>query len=185
MSEITEMPSNLSAEKAVLSAMMFSEKLYRQGLAEGIDDECFNFPTNQILFEVLKTQTRDTDGQIDLITLVPHLNDIGLLTKAGGPGAVSDVYSYAPSGSGWTGWVDSLREMKARRLGVLAAKALSEATDSTEAMQTVKDAMEAMNKEFELEWTRDQVLKEDSQEIADLLEYTIVQAIRHLIVTGR
>jgi len=146
MNDIMEMPSNLSAEKAVLSAMMFSEKLYRQGLAEGIDEECFNFPTNQILFEVMKTQTRDTNGQIDLITLVPHLNDIGLLSKAGGPGAVTDVYGYAMTGSGWTGWVESLREMKARRLGMIAAKALSGATDSTEAMQTVKDAMEAMSK---------------------------------------
>jgi len=98
------------------------------------------------LFDALKTQKRNTDGEIDLITLIPHLNDIGLLSKAGGPGAISEVYSYAPSGSGWTGWVESLREMKARRLGVLAAKALSEATDSTEAMQTVKDAMEAMNR---------------------------------------
>ena len=146
MNEIETMPSNLSAEKAVLSAMMFSEKLYRQGLAEGIDDQCFHFPTNQILFEALKTQQRDTNGEIDLITLVPHLNDIGQLSKAGGAGQISEVYSYAPSGSGWTGWVESLREMKARRLGFIAAKALSEATDSTEAMQTVKDAMEAMNK---------------------------------------
>jgi replicative DNA helicase len=146
MSDIETMPSNLSAEKAVLSAMMFSEKLYRQGLGEGIDDQCFHFPTNQILFDALKTQKRNTNGEIDLITLVPHLNDIGLLSKAGGPGAISEVYSYAPSGSGWTGWVESLREMKARRLGVLAAKALSEAADSTEAMQTVKDALEGMNK---------------------------------------
>jgi len=146
MSDIETMPSNLSAEKAVLSAMMFSEKLYRQGLGEGIDDQCFHFPTNQILFDALKTQKRNTNGEIDLITLVPHLNDIGLLSKAGGPSAISEVYSYAPSGSGWTGWVESLREMKARRLGVLAAKALSEAEDSTEAMQTARDALEAMNK---------------------------------------
>jgi replicative DNA helicase len=146
MNEIETMPSNVSAEKAVLSAMMFSEKLYRQGLADGIDVECFNFPTNQIIFEALATQTRDANGEIDLITLVPHLNDVGLLDRAGGAAAITDVYTYAPSASGWTGWVDSLREMKARRLGMIASKALSEASDSTEAMQTVKDAMEAMTK---------------------------------------
>jgi replicative DNA helicase len=146
MSDITELPSNLSAEKAVLSAMMHSEKLFKQGLGEGIDDECFHFPTNQILFSTIKTQTRDENGLIDLITLIPYLNDVGMLTRAGGPGAVADVYTYAPGGQGWSGWVDSLREMKARRLGVIAAKALSEASDSTEAMQTVRDAMEAMSK---------------------------------------
>jgi replicative DNA helicase len=64
MSDIETMPSNLSAEKAVLSAMMFSEKLYRQGLGEGIDDQCFHFPTNQILFDALKTQKRNTNGEI-------------------------------------------------------------------------------------------------------------------------
>ena len=63
MTDVTEMPSNLSAEKAVLSAMMFSEKLYRQGLAEGIDEDSFNFPTNQILFEVLKTLGQVRSGE--------------------------------------------------------------------------------------------------------------------------
>lgn len=146
MSEIETMPSNLSAEKAVLSSMMQSEKMFRQGIAEGIDEECFNFPTNQILFDVIKTQKRDSEGRIDLITLIPHLNDVGLLSRAGGPGAIAEVNSYAPHPSGWTGWVESLREMKARRMGILAAKTLSEASDSTEAMQAVRDALEGMTK---------------------------------------
>ena len=146
MSEIETMPSNISAEKAVLSSMMQSEKMFRQGIAEGIDEECFNFPTTQILFDVIKTQKRDSEGRIDLITLIPHLNDIGLLNRAGGPGAIAEVNSYAPHPSGWTGWVESLREMKARRLGILAAKNLSEAADSTEAMQAVRDALEGMTK---------------------------------------
>jgi len=146
MIEIDTMPSNISAEKAVLSSMMQSEKMFRQGIAEGIDEECFNFPTTQILFDVIKTQKRDSEGRIDLITLIPHLNDIGLLNRAGGPGAIAEVNSYAPHPSGWTGWVESLREMKARRLGILAAKNLSEAADSTEAMQAVRDALEGMTK---------------------------------------
>ena len=140
------MPSNESAEKAVLSAMMASEKLYRQGIADGIDEECFWHPTNQIIFESMKTQVRDSNGEIDLITLVPHLNDIGLLDRAGGPSAITDVYSYAPSASGWTGWVESLREMKARRVGVVASRMLSEASDSAEAIVTAKNTLDALTK---------------------------------------
>lgn len=144
--EVKAMPCNESAEKAVLSSMMIHERLYRQGIANGIDDDCFWKQTNKIIFDCLKTLKRDENGEIDLVTFVPYLNDVGLLDRVGGPSAVTDVFGYNQTGSGWANWCDSLREMKARRLAITASTRLSEASDSGEAIVTAKNALEALTR---------------------------------------
>lgn len=138
------MPSNEGVEKTVLSILMTNDNLYRQALAEGIDLECFWHPTNQIIFETIKDFKRDANGEIDLLTFVPHLNELGLLDRAGGPSAITDVLTHSMSTAGWTGWLETLKEMKGRRMYVIGSRSLSEASDSAEAMETAKGIIEAI-----------------------------------------
>jgi replicative DNA helicase len=138
------MQSNEAVEKSVLSTMMHHPNLYKQALADGIDAECFWHPTNQIIFEAIKDRPRDENGEIDLATFVPHLNDMGLLDRAGGPSAIMDVFTRNVTGSGWTLWLAELKEMKGRRIGVVGSRSLSEAVDSAEAIETAKNIIEAL-----------------------------------------
>ena len=146
MSEVRPLPSNEWAEKAVISAMMHNEILYKQAISEGVDLDCFNHPCTRTLFTAIADRERGADGTIDLITLIPHLNDVGLLSNCGGPSAVTDVYTFAPYASGWAMWVNSLREMKARRLALKAAQSLIDAADSGDALETVRVACESISK---------------------------------------
>ena len=138
------MPSNESTEKSVLSTMMHHPNLHKQAMADGIDAECFWHPTNRIIFEAIKDRPRDENGEIDLPTFVPHLNDLGLLERAGGPAAIVDVFTHNVTGSGWSIWLTELKEMKGRRIGVVGSRSLSEASDSAEAIETAKNIIEAL-----------------------------------------
>ena len=138
------MQSNEAVEKSVLSTMMHNPNLYKQALADGIDAECFWHPTNKIIFEAIKDRPRDENGEIDLATFVPYLNDMGLLDRAGGPSAIMDVFTRNVTGSGWTIWLAELREMKGRRLTAIGSRSLSEAVDSAEAIETAKNIIEAL-----------------------------------------
>ena len=138
------MPSNEAVEKSVLSTMMHHPNLYKQAMADGIDLECFWFPTNQIIFEAIKDRPRDENGEIDLATFVPHLNELGLLERAGGPSAIMDVFTRNVTGSGWSIWLEELKEMKGRRISVVGSRSLSEASDSAEAIETAKNIIEAL-----------------------------------------
>lgn len=140
------MPSSIMAEKAVLSCMMQTLSLHTRGRADGIDSDCFWHPTNKILFTAVNELGRDDNGEIDLITLIQHLQDSEELDRAGGASAVYDVFGYSPTASGWGSWCDSLREMKARRLAITASTRLSEASDSAEAIVTAKNALEALTR---------------------------------------
>lgn len=141
---IQAMPSAIMAEKAVICCMLRQAQLYSRGKAEGIDFAAFHFPTTRILFDLMETSQRDTNGEIDLITAVHSLNDTGDLAKAGGPSAISEVFSYVPNASGWSNWTEQLREMKARRLAMLASERIKDASDSTEAIQEAKNALAAL-----------------------------------------
>ena len=138
------MPSNEAVEKSVLSTMMHHPNLYKQAMADGVDAECFWHPTNQIIFEAIKDRPRDENGEIDLATFVPHLSELGLLERAGGPSAIMDVFTRNVTGSGWSIWLEELKEMKGRRIGVVGSRSLSEAVDSAEAIETAKNIIEAL-----------------------------------------
>ena len=144
--ELKAMPSSIMAEKAVLSCMMQTQSLATRGKADGIDIDCFWHQTNRVVYEIISKLQRNEDGEIDLITLVQSLQDAGDLDKAGGASAVYDVFSYSTTASGWSSWCDTLREMKARRLAVIASTRLSEALDSSEAILTAKTALEALTR---------------------------------------
>ncbi len=56
------------------------------------------------------------------------------LSSAGGPSAVTEIYSYAVSTGGWTQWVSQAKETQALRTAQQAAHELHEAGTSEEAI---------------------------------------------------
>jgi replicative DNA helicase len=146
MTELQPYPSAILAEKSVVSSCLQSERLYRQAKAEGIDLDAFHHPQTRIVFDEIERMTRDDNGEIDLPTLVHKLQDGGNLERAGGASEVYSIFGFAPHPSGWTQWVEMLREMKARRLAMRAAQKLSEAVDSAEAIDETKRALESLTR---------------------------------------
>ena len=73
------MPANESAEKSVLSTMMHHPNLHKQAMADGIDLECFWFPTNQIIFEAIKDTERDSNGETKSIRCFIRCRQVQIL----------------------------------------------------------------------------------------------------------
>ena len=144
--ELDELPNSIQAEKSVVSSCLQHERLYREARGEGIDSDCFYHPSTKALYEVCETAPRDGNGEVDMIWLVARLKDNGHLDRLGGPSQVTDIYGYAIMPHGWSNWLDILREMKARRMAIRASQRISEALDSSEAIQHTKDALDALQK---------------------------------------
>jgi replicative DNA helicase len=144
MNEAQPFPSAILAEKSVVSCCLQDERLYRQAKAEGIDLDAFHYPQTRIVFEEIGQMKRDENGQIDLVTIVQRLNEKDILQRAGGPSEVYSIFGFAPTAAGWTQWVQTLREMKARRLALRSAQRLSETNDSEEAITEAEATLKAL-----------------------------------------
>lgn len=143
---IQAMPSSEQSEKAVVCCMLRHAEFYSRGRAEGIDAAALHFPAPRIVFESIGQMVRDEAGEVDLITLYNHLNEIGLLERAGGMSEVADIYSYVTSPAGWSQWCATLREMKTRRIALESSVRMAAAQDSEEAIQEAKATLEALTK---------------------------------------
>lgn len=150
MSEINELPHAVIAEKSVLSAMFRQPGTIAKAAAEGITADAFHIPAHRAILAYL-IRCRDAgyltdDGEVDLAIFTQSAQMECLLERMGGASDVCGVFNYANSLSGWATWCDQLRECKARRIAMAAAKTIGEAADSDEAIQAATDALEAMRK---------------------------------------
>lgn len=149
MITIPELPSSIQCEKAVVCAMLGSAVLYARGRADGIDAASFHHPAPRIIFEAMGEMERDDKGGIDVICLYHHLNESGLLERAGGPSIISDIAGYVYTADGWARWTETLREMKTRRMAFAASQRLAEAPDAEEAINECQNSLAALRKAFE------------------------------------
>jgi replicative DNA helicase len=139
-------PSVVMAEKAVLSCIMREPGRFAgRAIAEGLDADAFFVMRvfRDCLYRYLGAHP-DIDGEVDLVGICTWLQMEGLIDRVGGPFAVSDVAGYATSPGGWAEWAAQLRECKARRLALNASRMLADASDSTEAIETAKNTLEAL-----------------------------------------
>lgn len=138
------------AEKAVLSAMMRRPDWIARGKAEGINADSFYLPAHRELYLAMvdwrHTLPADENGEIDIVGFISHLQAERDLLAMGGPAGVMDIHGYAVTLAGWPTWCEQLREMKARRLAILASHDLAGAADSAEAIQSAKTALEALQR---------------------------------------
>lgn len=91
------LPHAVGPEKSLLSTMLQDPQEYI-GLAieERLTAAHFYLPNHLTLFGFL-TELFEAGHQVELVSLVQRLLDRGLLEKCGGPGYLTELYTYAPS----------------------------------------------------------------------------------------
>lgn len=91
------LPHALGPEKSVLSSILQEPAEFLARAADlGLQPGHFYLPSHRTLFETILALSADP-AKIELVSLVQHLLDHGLLDRCGGPAAVTDLYTYAPS----------------------------------------------------------------------------------------
>jgi replicative DNA helicase len=145
---ITEFPHALIAEKSILSAIFQNPGNIARAAAEGVTMDAFHIPAHRTILEYL-IQARDaghveSDGTVAVGVFLQSAQMDCVLDRMGGPSAIADIYSYAPTLAGWSAWCEQIRECKARRIAIEASETLAGATDSGEAIKAAQSALDAM-----------------------------------------
>lgn len=93
----TPLPHALGPEKSILSSCLQDPAEWLAvAIAERLRASHFHVPAHGIIFETL-VGIHEAGGEIELVSLVQTFLDRGLLDRIGGPSALTDLYTYAPS----------------------------------------------------------------------------------------
>jgi len=91
------LPHALGPEKSLLSSMLQEPQEYvGVAIEERLTPDHFYLPSHTLLYAFL-IELFEGGQEIELVSLVQKLLDRGLLDRVGGPAAVTDLYTYAPS----------------------------------------------------------------------------------------
>jgi replicative DNA helicase len=91
------LPHALGPEKSVLSSILQEPAEFLARAADlALQPDHFYLPQHRTLYETILTLSA-ANAEIELISLIQHLLDHGLLDRCGGPASVTDLYTYAPS----------------------------------------------------------------------------------------
>lgn len=127
------LPHALGPEKSVLSSMMKHPEI----LAEhALDPEIFHVPAHRILYRRMKSLE-----EVELVSFVEGLRVAGLLDSVGGPSAVTDIFTYAPSAAHFESHLAMLRDRHARRAAIAACAAAVEAAHDCEDGEAFLEAL--------------------------------------------
>ncbi len=90
-------PHALGEEKSTLSSMLQEPaKFIRQALNENLVPSDYYVLSHRLLYEFL-LKLHEAGDDIELVSLSQKLLDNGLLDRVGGPGELTNIYTYAPS----------------------------------------------------------------------------------------
>ncbi|MFK7851834.1 MAG: replicative DNA helicase [Akkermansiaceae bacterium] len=91
------LPHAVGPEKSLLSTMLQDPQEYIGGaIEEKLTAAHFYLPNHSTLFAFL-IELFEAGHEVELVSLVQRLLDRGLLEKVGGPGYLTELYTYAPS----------------------------------------------------------------------------------------
>ncbi len=91
------LPHALGPEKSLLSSMLQDPQEYiGVAIEEKLTKDHFYLPAHATLFGFL-IELFEGGKEVELVSLVQRLLDRGLLDRVGGPSALTDLYTYAPS----------------------------------------------------------------------------------------
>lgn len=91
------LPNAVGPEKSLLSSMLQDPSEYVMRSEElGLTPEHFYHPSHQTLYRVIKDLS-DGSAAIELVSLTQTLMDRGVLENIGGPSALTEIYTYAPT----------------------------------------------------------------------------------------
>ncbi len=133
-----EPPHDLSAEKAVLSAILLDNGVIHALVTE-LKDEDFYHPAHQILFGAM-VRLKDRNQPVDLTTLNAHLQDEDLLQAVGGVVALADIADYEATAANSAHYAGIVREAaKKRNLISVASEIASLGYDRSESADKLLD----------------------------------------------
>ncbi|MEO1856129.1 MAG: replicative DNA helicase [Rubritalea sp.] len=91
------LPNALGPEKSLLSSMLQDPSEYVMRSEElGLTPEHFYHPSHQTLHRVIKDLSEGSNA-VELVSLTQTLMDRGVLESIGGPSALTEIYTYAPT----------------------------------------------------------------------------------------
>lgn len=137
------LPHAVGMEKSILSTMLQDpQEFIPLAMEEGITERYFYLPNHAALFAIMVE--RFANGkEIELVSLIQHLIDTGKLDRMGGPSAVTDIYTYAPSPSQFRAHIASLREkFTAREILRIGNEAAAAVYDEPESVTATLESLE-------------------------------------------
>ena len=164
------MPSNLDAERAVLSAILRDNAVYtRVGDVLGAED--FYLEAHRAIFEAV-TALAGEGQHVDAVTLAETLHKHAALERAGGPAYLGDVVDYVGTTAGVKRYVEIIREKASVRRMIRAATEI--ATDGYEETIDVADYLDqSQRRVFE-------VLSRDLKTTGESIREVLKRAVRQL-----
>lgn len=138
------LPHAVGPEKSLLSSMLKEPQEYI-GLAieEKLTKDHFYLPGHATLYGMLE-ELFQQGQEIELVSLVQRLLDRGMLDRVGGPGAVTEIYSYAPSPGHFRHHLQLVKDKHVLRSIIQNSnEAIEQAYDSPEEVAVLLDTVEA------------------------------------------
>jgi replicative DNA helicase len=135
-------PSDLGAEKAVLSSLLLDARSFHEVLVElSVDD--FYHPAHQLLFRAMSS-VHDSGRPVDLITLAEHLTQQKQLDAVGGPVALAEIADYAATAANVVHHARIVRDKAVkRRLIRVATEIVETGYDESETADKLLDFAES------------------------------------------
>ena len=138
------LPHAVGPEKSLLSSMLKEPQEYI-GLAieEKLTKDHFYLPGHSTLYGMLE-ELFQQGQEIELVSLVQRLLDRGMLDRVGGPGAVTEIYSYAPSPGHFRHHLQLVKDKYVLRSIIRNSnEAIAQAYDSPDEVAGLLDTVEA------------------------------------------
>ena len=138
------LPHALGPEKSLLSSMLQDPQDYI-GIAieEKLTKDHFYLPSHATLFDFL-VGLFEGGHEVELVSLVQRLLDKGLLDRVGGPSALTDLYTYAPSPGHFRHHLQHVKDKFVLRSIIQNSnEAIAQAYDSPDEVAGLLDTVEA------------------------------------------
>ncbi|MDG2051037.1 MAG: replicative DNA helicase [Myxococcota bacterium] len=135
-------PNDLSAEKAVLSAVLLDNAVIHSIVTE-IKEEDFYHPAHQLLYHAM-VRLKDENQPVDLTTLAAHLEANALLEAVGGVVTLADIADYEATPANATHYAKIIRDKSTKRKIIhTASEIVALGYDQTESADRLLDAAES------------------------------------------
>ena len=145
MDDVTRaLPHALGPEKSLLSSMLQDPQEYiGVAVEERLTAEHFYMPGHSTLFAFL-LELFEGGHEVEWVSLVQRLLDRGLLDRVGGPAALTDLYTYAPSPGHFRHHLQLVKDKFVLRSIIQNSnEAIAAAYDAPDEAATLLDTVEA------------------------------------------
>jgi len=138
------LPHALGPEKSLLSSMLQDPQEYiGTAMEEKLTKEHFYLPSHSTLFGFL-VELYENGQEVELVSLVQRLLDRGLLDRVGGPSALTDLYTYAPSPGHFRHHLQHVKDKFVLRAIIQNSnEAIARAYDAPDEVASLLDTVEA------------------------------------------